>query len=304
MASNRSSGKQRIVVVGAGGRLGTALTREYSRTHAVTGLARHQLDLADPSTMREVLAPLTFDVLINCAAQTNVDRCESHPEEAFALNAEAPGVLAEICDGRKAKLIHISTDYVFDGEKTEAYTEDDLASPISVYGESKLAGEQRVLGVSERHLVVRVSWVFGPDRPSFVDWAVQRAQEHEQLESVADKWSTPSYTLDLAEMLQRLMMNEDAAGVFHLTNRGSCSWQEYAQWAIDCCRAEGVPLKAQTVGKITLADMKNFVAKRPVHTMLSAARYEGLTGHAPRHWREAVADFVRTKFVPEASSRN
>ena len=247
--------------------------------------------------MREVLTGVDFGVLINCAAQTNVDRCETHPEEAFALNAEAPGVLAEVCERKGAKLVHISTDYVFDGEQAEPYSEDDPAKPISIYGESKRAGEQRVLAVSDRHLVARVSWVFGPDRPSFIDWAVQRAREHDHVEAVADKFSTPSYTVDLADMLQRLMRNANAAGVVHVTNSGRCSWHEYAQWAIDCCRAEGIPLMAETVGKATLADMKNFIARRPVHTTLSTAKYTALTGHTPRHWREAVADYVRDKFA-------
>ena len=293
--------QQRIVIVGAGGRLGAALAREYGGTHQVTGFTRQQLDLGEPTKLRETLGGLDFDVLINCAAQTNVDRCETHPDEAFALNGDAPGVLAEICAKANARLVHISTDYVFDGEKPEPYDEDDLPRPISVYGESKLEGEQRVLAVSDRHLVVRVSWVFGPDRPSFVDWAVQRAREHEQLEAVADKWSTPSYTLDLAEMLQRLMVNEDAVGVFHVTNGGGCSWREYAQWALDCCRAEGISLRALTVGETTLANMKNFIARRPVYTTLCTEKYERLAGHAPRPWKEAVAEFVRTKFATAAA---
>jgi dTDP-4-dehydrorhamnose reductase len=136
-----------------------------------------------------------------------------------------------------------------------------------------------------------------------VDWAIQRAREHDRVEAVADKFSTPSYTLDLGEMLQRLIANEEAAGVVHLTNGGSCSWQEYAQWAIDCCQAEGMALRANVVGKISLADMKNFVARRPVHTTLATAKYERLTGHQPRHWRDAVADFVRTKFASELGPR-
>jgi dTDP-4-dehydrorhamnose reductase len=153
---------RKLLIVGAGGRLGAALLRQYRRSEEVTGLTRQQLDLADTTKVRDTLGALDFDILINCAAQTNVDRCETHPEEAFQLNAEAPRVLAEVCTHKAAKLVHISTDYVFDGEKREPYTEDDAAEPISVYGESKRAGEQRVLEVSERHLVVRVSWVFGP----------------------------------------------------------------------------------------------------------------------------------------------
>jgi dTDP-4-dehydrorhamnose reductase len=284
---------RKIAIVGAAGRLGAALVREYSRAGEVAAFNRQQLDLADAAKLRQTLGGLEFDVLINCAAQTNVDRCETHPDEAFQLNAEAPRILAEVCTRNAAKLVHISTDYVFDGGKREPYTEEDDANPISVYGESKRAGEQRVLEVSDRHLVVRVSWVFGPDRPSFVDWAMQQAREKDHVEAIADKFSTPSYTVDLADMLSRLVSREDARGIYHATNDGECAWQEYAQHAIDCCIAEGIPIKAQKVGGVPLASMEKFIARRPLHTILSTAKYRRLTGHSPRHWRNAVADYVR-----------
>src|SRR5204863_8017883 len=191
---------QRIVIVGAGGRLGAALAREYARDYEVAGFNHAQLDLGQPEQMRTRLGQLEFDVLINAAAQTNVDRCETHQEEAFALNAEAPRVLAAICRAKKARFIHISTDYVFDGEKREPYTEEDEARPISVYGESKREGERRVLEANNRALIVRVSWVFGPDRPSFVDAILKKAREEEEISAVADKYATPTYTLDICEL--------------------------------------------------------------------------------------------------------
>jgi len=284
---------KRIVVVGAGGRLGAALVREWGKDFDVVGFNHAALDLGAPEQMREKLGGLEFDALINTAAQTNVDRCETHQEEAFALNGEAPGVLAEICARRKARFIQISTDYVFDGEKREPYREEDEARPISVYGESKREGERRALAASDRALIVRVSWVFGPDRPSFIDWALNQAREHEVVNAIADKWATPTYTVDLAELLKPLIANERASGLLHLANTGECSWQEYAQWALDCCRAEGLPMKARKIGASSLAEMKSFIAKRPVYSVLSSAKYEALAGQAPRPWQEAVAAFVR-----------
>src|SRR5438552_6446874 len=204
---------QRIVIVGAGGRLGAALAREYAKDYDVAGFTHAQLDLGQPEQMRARLGQLEFDVLINTAAQTNVDRCETEREEAFALNAEAPRVLAEICRANGARFIHISTDYVFDGEKRAPYTEEDEARPISVYGASKRAGERRALEANERALIVRVSWVFGPDRPSFIDWALNQAREHEEVSAIADKWATPTYTLDLAGLLQPFIANEQASGL-------------------------------------------------------------------------------------------
>ena len=165
----------KIVVIGSAGRLGAALTREYHNKFAVTGFNHAQLDLSDFDVIREKLRRTAFDVLINAAAFTNVDLCETERDQAFRINAEAPRVLAEICREKNAKLIHFSTDYVFDGEKRKPYTEEDEAKPISVYGDSKLAGEKNVLAAQDGHLIVRVSWVFGPDRPSFIDAMIKRA---------------------------------------------------------------------------------------------------------------------------------
>lgn len=285
--------RQRIVIVGAGGRLGAALAREYGRDFNVVGFNHAQLDLGAPEQIRSALGSLDFDALINAAAQTNVDRCEDHQDEAFALNAEAPRLLAEICRAKKARFIHVSTDYVFDGEKREPYTEEDEAWPISLYGESKREGERRVFEANDRALVVRVSWVFGPDRPSFVDGILKKARDEEAVSAVTDKYATPSYTLDICAWLKPFLADRSEGGLLHLTNDGECSWQEYAQWALDCCHAEGIPMKARTVGAASLADMTNFVARRPVYSVLGTEKYRRLAGDTPRPWRDAVAAYVR-----------
>ena len=284
--------KQNIVVIGAGGRLGAALMRAYRNQFNVAGFDHAQLELGNLEQVRATLEPMQFDLLINCAAQTNVDRCETHREEAFVLNAEAPRVLAEICQARGAKMIHISTDYVFDGNKPEPYTEEDPAEPISVYGESKREGERRVLATSDRHLVLRVSWIFGPERPSFVDQMLQLAREKESVAAVSDKFSTPTYTRDITEMLPAFFSASSASGILHFANAGACSWQEYTQWAIDCAHAIGVPLRARTVGSLSMRDMKQWLARRPVHTVLATEKYVRITGKTPRHWRDAVAEYV------------
>ncbi len=287
----------KIAIIGSSGRLGAALVREYSGRYELRAIARSQLDIENLELVREVVQQFDFNVLINCAAFTNVDLCESQRDRAFLVNAEAPRVLAEICRKKKAKLIHFSTDYVFDGEKREPYTESDTPNPISVYGESKRAGEEKVLAVQDRHLVVRVSWVFGRDRPSFIDQIIQRAKEHETVEAVADKFSTPTYAHDIATMLPPFFADEPVAGtggILHFTDAGECSWQEYGQHALDCCRAAGVQLKARTVAPLKIAEMKNFVARRPVYTVLSTAKYASITRLTPRSWRDAVADYINS----------
>jgi dTDP-4-dehydrorhamnose reductase len=304
----------KIVILGAGGRLGAALMREYQDRFDVSSFNHAQLELSNLNDLREKLNATNFDVLINAAAFTYVDLCETERDRAFLLNAKAPGVLAKICREKGAKLIHFSTDYVFDGEKREPYTEEDEANPISVYGESKLAGEKNVLAaVGEadgfpgtatasptdnpvpRHLIVRVSWVFGPDRPSFIDAIIKRAREERQVDAIADKFSAPTYTHDIAEMLPRFFDRDVEGGILHFANAGECTWQEYAQWALNCCHEAGLPLKAKTVGALKLDEMKDWVARRPVYSVLSTARYTQLTGTPPRAWREAVADYI-TRF--------
>ena len=281
----------KICITGSAGRLGAALVREYEPRFDVIAFNRTQLDLADVEKIRATLGDAEFDLLINAAAFTNVDLAEKEKEQAYRVNAEAPRVLAEICRERKVPLIHFSTDYVFDGAKAQPYVEDDEARAISVYGESKRAGEEKILSVSDNHLVVRVSWVFGPDRPSFVDQMIDRARESDTIAAVADKVSTPTYTRDIADMLFRVF--RDCSGILHIANSGQCTWQEYAQHAIDCCHRAGVPLKATKVGAIKMGDMKSWIAGRPVHTVLSTSKFEKLTGARPRPWRDAVEEYVR-----------
>ena len=294
---DRRYNKMRIVIIGAGGRLGGALMGEYRDKFDMIDFDHEQLDIGDKKQIDDWLLPLDFDVLINAAAFTNVDLCETQRDQAFRINAEAPRRLAETCRGKKARLIHFSTDYVFDGKKREPYVESDLARPISVYGESKRAGEENVLAVQGRHLIVRVSWVFGRDRPSFVDRIIERARETEQVDAIADKFSTPTYTLDIARTLPQFFDVDVAGGILHFANAGECSWQEYGQFALDCCRSLGIPLKAKAVGALKLADMKNWVARRPVYSVLSTVKYISITGSAPRGWRDAVADYVRKHYA-------
>ena len=285
----------KIVILGAGGRLGAALLREYRDKFDVADFNHTQLNLSDLGAVREKLRNTSFDILINAAGFTKVDLCETQPDRAFLINAEAPRVVAEICYEKNARLIHFSTDYVFGGDRREPYTEEDQASPISVYGESKLAGENNVLAAKSQNLVVRVSWVFGPDRPSFIDAMIQQAQENDEVDAVADKFSTPTYTLDIAAMLPQFFDPKVEGGILHFANAGQCSWREYAQWAVDCCHDGGLPLKAKTIGERKLRDMTNWIARRPVYSVLSSAKYTKLTGISPRTWREAVSDYI-TRF--------
>ncbi|MEK0451450.1 MAG: dTDP-4-dehydrorhamnose reductase [Verrucomicrobiota bacterium] len=296
--------KPRIIVTGANGRLGAALVREWRAAGLnVTGFGRNELDLASGAAITERLNSEDFAALVNCAAQTNVDRCETEIDEAFTLNAEAPTIIADACRRKGARMIHISTDYVFDGAKDGAYTEDDPAIPISIYGASKRAGESGVLAATEgKALVARVSWVFGPDRPSFVDQIVKNAMEKDEVAAIADKVAVPTYTLDAAAMLKPFLFENHASGLLHLCNAGSCTWQEYGQWALDCAAEAGAALKARSVAPLKMADLKAFIARRPPNTAMSTARLTTLTGIHPRPWRDAVREYIAGRIQASKTS--
>ncbi len=172
--------------------------------------------------------------------------------------------------------------------------------PSASYGASKRAGELALLDVSGSNLAVRVSWVVGPDRPSFVDGIVKRAQTEEKVEAIADKIAVPTYTLDAAQLLRPLLFDVPAGGVIHLCNGGQCTWQEYGQYALDCAAEAGMSLKARTVGPLKMADLKAFIAKRPPNTAMSTEKLTRLTGQHPRDWREAVREYIIRHVAPKA----
>jgi dTDP-4-dehydrorhamnose reductase len=288
----------KIAITGSGGRLGAALARGYRDHHEVTGLDRFALDLLWPESIEKALRDLDYEVLINAAAVTNVDYCETNQEEAFEVNEAAVRTMAEICREKGARMIHVSTDYVFDGENEGLRSEDDPAKPRSVYGKSKLAGEEALLGADEGFLVVRTSWVFGPDRRSFLDSIIDRAMYFEDAGAIGDKYSTPTYTLDFVSMLEPFLSEIQLGGRLNLCNAGSCSWREYGQVGLDCASAGGLSFKTRQLAGIPLAEMDQFVAPRPVHTAMSVAKYEKVSGKKARGWEDAVGAYVRDYLLP------
>lgn len=286
--------KRRIAILGKNGRLGAALCRDLADEYQIVALGRAELDLTRP--IREQLRDVEFDLLINAAAATNVDWCEAHLAEASLINARSVSELGSLSVERGVRCLHISTDYVFDGLATRPYREEDQATPISVYGKTKRFGEELLLRTSADHLVIRVSWVFGPDKPSFVDALLDRAMSEELVVAIDDKFSAPTYTIDFAQWIRPLLFELPMGGILHLCNSGGCSWREYAQCAVDAARQEKVRLKADEVRAISLDSMETFVARRPVYTVMATDKFSKTTGLFPRPWRDAVREFVRKKY--------
>jgi dTDP-4-dehydrorhamnose reductase len=285
-----------VVVTGTGGRLGAAVARHLRLRHRVVAYDRKSMDLRSCGQISDHLGGLTFDALINCAAVTSVDYCEQHPDEAREVNALAPLLMARHCRERSARMIQISTDYVYDGTLPGLRREEDPVAPLGVYAVTKREGEEAVLSGSSANIVARTSWVFGPDRESFVDQIIARAQKDPSCGAIGDKVSSCSYSLDMAAQLERLLENPAATGVFNLCNDGACSWLELGQAAVDIVSQLGWKLRSRTLQSLRLADMKSFIAPRPVFTAMDVSKLPDATGLRPRPWREALEDYLTTYY--------
>jgi len=289
------SNRKKVVVIGSGGRLGRSLMDSLARDHEVVGFDRKSLDLSSADAIDSALAGLHYDELILSGALTAVDYCETHREEAFAVNATGPGRIAEISADKGAHVTYISTDMVFDGLKSGLYVESDEAIPANVYGESKLAGEQLVLKASPDHLVARVSWVFGPARPAFPEWIIGMACKQPDLTLPDDKFCCPSYTEDLTVWLRALTVDaadHPASGVVHLCNSGACAWRDWGQACLDDARDAGISLMTGQIRGVPVGSVAAFVAKRALNTSMSTSKFTSVTGIQPRPWQEALREFV------------
>lgn len=292
----------RLVIIGTGGRVGGALARHFRlRGHEVMAFDRKALDLARPEIIDDRLLPLAFEAVLLPAALTSLDVAEDHPAQARVVNALGPARVAEICAQRQARLIHFSTDYVYDGSRPGWRMEEEPLHPLGVYAQTKAEGERLVLDRTEgAALIARVSWVFGPDRPAFPDQILEQARRGESLAAVADKFSTPTSSADLARWLESFVVGEHrgVGGVVNFCHAGLASWQEYAQVAVDIAARRGVPLQQREVRPLQLADMSSFRAPRPVHTAMSLQKLTDLRGTRPRAWQEALEEYIATYYAP------
>lgn len=291
-----------ILILGVRGRLAAALARSWGRSHHVTGLARPDIDAADIPALERLLAGREFDVLVNGTGLTNVDDCETRRDEALAVNALAPAAMAAAARSRGARFIHFSTDYVMDGHTASPLREEDAANPLGWYGKTKRSGEEAVLADAPSHLVVRVCWVFGPDKPSFVDMIIERARTQEVVSAVADKFSSPTYACDVPGWLEPFFDPSLPGGLYHACNTGGCSWRDYGAYALECAADLGIPLATTKVEPLQLKDMKAFKSPRPVHTILSTEKLTRVTGITPRPWQEAVREYIQLHYAPLPSA--
>ncbi len=265
--------------------LGTELMQAFASTHTTTGLDIAELDITDRRQCAARVEDLQPEVIINAAALTAVDYCETHEEEAFLVNAEGAGNLAVAAAYSGALLVHYSTDYVFDGTRAEPYCEEDPTGPRSVYGRSKLRGEEMVRLSGTKHLILRTAWLFGCHGKNFIRTILQAAREHRPLRVVDDQRGSPTYARDLAACTVKLV-SACCRGTYHVTNRGACSWYELARFSVDCSGIKGV-----TVSPVPSSEYPR-PAARPANSVLVNARLER-EGFGPlRPWQEAVREYI------------
>ena len=294
----------RILITGASGQLGTELVKALQNGHTVSGslpkiyadaevdaVTHSMLDIADRQVVEAWFAARPpYDLVINAAAQTNVDGCEKAEAQAYRVNAHGPENLALAVKRTGGKFIYVSTDYVFAGTEATPRTEDDPVCPVSAYGRTKLAGEKLALDVCPQTFVVRTAWLYGAEGKNFVKTMLRLARQNGVIKVVSDQWGSPTNAADLADALLRLAVT-DLYGIYHAVNAGVCSWYDFA------CRI--VEQKGITCEKVPLtsAEYKTMFpasADRPAYSVLATQKQEAVTGYPMRTWQVAIDDFLAT----------
>ena len=297
----------RILLTGKGGQVGHELRHALAPIAEVIAVGTHDCDFTDADAIEALVSRVKPHVIINPAAYTAVDKAESEPDRAAAINATAPGVLAKQAQRLDALLIHYSTDYVFDGTQSTPYTEVDRTNPQSVYGATKLAGETAIQQQGARHLILRTSWVYGLHGQNFPKTMLRLAAERETLNVVADQWGAPTSASLLANVTAQLLTQPITAaqsGVYHVSASGGTNWHAYACRVIERARALGWPLKvpAQALNAITTSAYPT-PAKRPSSGCLNTTKFQETFGiHLPS-WDSEVDAFINALHAEREATR-
>lgn len=289
--------KKTIIVTGAKGLLGSDLVRCLKKRFKVIPLTRENCDITDEKRVFDVFRHYNPWLIIHTAGYTDVDGCQKHPQEAFRVNALGTAVLAKAAKFTGAFLIYISTDYVFSGKKTIPYRENDRALPLSVYGKSKLEGERYVKRLLKKYIIIRTSWLFGRGKVNFVDNVLSWAKSQKRLRIVADKYASPTYSIDLSKAILKLigLINGNKggnrfSGIYHITNSGYCSWLAYAQ-----CILKTAKLNKVVIEPVAMSEM-NFLAQRPVFSVLDNSKFIRVSKYSLRPWQKAVKEYMQCAY--------
>lgn len=286
---------KRILATGGGGQVGTELIRRAKPLDTeLQALSRAELDITDPEAIHEILETARADLVINAAAYTAVDKAEEESERAFAANAEAPGYIAKACADLGIPLIHISTDYVFQGDKIGSYRETDPVSPLGVYGASKEAGERAVREALDRYVIMRTSWVYAAHGGNFVRTMLRVGAERASLRVVADQKGTPTFAGDIADAALSIaarIFGEEATpwGTYHYTAKGQTTWHGFAEAIFDIT---GQTLDHRPLIEAIATSEYPTPARRPVNSVLDCTKIDANFAPPRRPWHEGLAEVL------------
>lgn len=282
----------KFLITGANGQVGYCLTQQLQDEHEILAVGRNELDITDQSAVKKAIENFCPNVIINAAAHTAVDRAETEIELSKAINVKGPQYLAEAAKSVGAAILHISTDYVFDGQRAGKYKESDATDPQGVYGKTKLEGEQAVAAANDKFIVLRTAWVFGEHGNNFVKTMLRLAKTRDTLGVVADQVGGPTYAGDIAKALiqiaEKIIAGEKVEyGVYHLTGEPYVSWYEFAKAIFAEAVSQNVLEKLPLVNAITTADYPT-PAKRPANSCLDLTKIQQVFGIKPSDWQKAL----------------
>jgi len=285
----------KIILTGKNGQLGQELEFLLTQIGEVIALGKEELDLSNDNQIRDCIGHYQPDLIVNAGAYTAVDQAENESEMAYAINADAPSILAESAEKIGARLLHISTDYVFDGRKHRPYTEKDQPSPLGIYGKSKLAGEQGVQKNCSNYIILRTAWVYGAyGNGNFVKTMLRLGKEREELKVVSDQIGTPTWTNDIAKAIVGLIMKLPTSPlqeIYHFTNSGVASWYDFSIAIFEEAKVLHFPLKVHRVSPISTAEYPT-LAQRPAYSVLSGEKISQILGARPPQWRISLREML------------
>jgi len=288
---------KKVLLIGAKGQVGQELQVTLPFLGEVISIGREELDLTNSEKIGQLIREIHPDYLVNAAAYTAVDKAETEPDLAYSINAIAPKIMAESAEKIKAKFLHISTDYVFDGRKNTPYLETDLTNPLGVYGQSKLRGEEEIKTVNSQAIILRTAWVYGSyGKSNFVKTMLRLGKEREELKVVVDQVGSPTWAKDIATAITHLLINVDnPPGIYNFTNSGVASWFDLTKAIFEEAKISGIPLKIQRVIPITTAEYPT-PAVRPAYSVLSGQKISQQLDYIPPYWRDSLKAMLNQLF--------
>ena len=290
--------KETVLIIGSGGMLGRVLNSVVSKNFKTTGLAHADLDITDHKKTIEICRQIRPEIIILSASYTDVDGCEKNKELAYQVNVEGVKNVAQAASEIGSALISMSTDYVFNGKATTPYSEYDKPDPISVYGESKLKGEEAALKFVENSMIIRCSLLFGESTKGFISMVRERIGKNQEVKAIHDKVASPTYVVDLAgaivqivQLITKQKYDFKKNRMLHITNKGISSWYDMAEHIFEKLHVNHATLK-----KVVLDDFP-FIAKRPRYSALDCSRYEKITNQRLRPWQDALTEFLQCQKI-------